>query len=427
MDTQRKQPKYSIIIPSKNGGLYLPSCVDTIIKQEYSNYELIISDDHSTDSTVDFIKNLSHPRLRCITPPVGLSMAEHWEWALGFASGEWLIFVGQDDGLQPYFFMLAEKLTAIAKRKNIRTIMSARAYYFWPGCQDYYGNTAIAYSAENRITTHNCLKEVFLTILGMQAYFELPEMYTTSLFHNSIINEAKKLQEGELFVTHPQDANLAAIACSLERHYIRSSIPLGWVGSSIKSAGLAVSDGTHGDLLSLKNEYIDNTTRSNLRYNKSIGDFSIGAVSLYFYGALLETTKLRNIILNFLIKSKICKKVVFSVALTEIERSKKNILINRRASFNKCITDNGFSISEIESFSRMQLKSIQIIVNISRIPSKGIKKLGNAILGLLKKPRKIISLNCNVQRHEGSFQNLITAQDIIRRKFNETKILKYLR
>ena len=144
------KPKYSIIIPTYNGNSYLPTCVETIINQNYTNYELIISDDNSTDGTRKYLKKLSHQNIKVIYPSQALSMTEHWEWALSHAKGEWQIFVGQDDGLQSYFFQLADKLTTIAKEKNIRTIASTRAYFFWKGCEHVYGENAVAYDAENR-------------------------------------------------------------------------------------------------------------------------------------------------------------------------------------------------------------------------------------------------------------------------------------
>ena len=50
--------KYSIIIPVHNGLKYLPTCIETIINQDYDNYELIISDDNSTDGTKEFLNSL---------------------------------------------------------------------------------------------------------------------------------------------------------------------------------------------------------------------------------------------------------------------------------------------------------------------------------------------------------------------------------
>ena len=138
MTTQKA--RYSILIPSRNGGKYLPTCVQSIIEQHYDNYELVISDDHSDDGTKEYLATLKHKNIRVVEPPQHLSMAEHWEWVLAHATGEWMIFVGQDDGLQPYFFTLADKLTRLADKKNIRAVMSRRAYFFWNGCDALFGD-----------------------------------------------------------------------------------------------------------------------------------------------------------------------------------------------------------------------------------------------------------------------------------------------
>ena len=112
--------KYSVLLPAYNGGKYLPTCVETIISQDFSDYELIVSDDHSTDNTKEYLSTLNHPNVKIVYPAESMSMAEHWEWVLSQACGEWIMFVGQDDGLQPYFFKLAERLTAYANQKKIR-------------------------------------------------------------------------------------------------------------------------------------------------------------------------------------------------------------------------------------------------------------------------------------------------------------------
>ena len=190
-----QNPKYSIIIPCRNGGKYLPHCVKTIINQEYDNYELILSDDHSTDGTNAYLSAIIHPNVTVIQPPEGLSMTEHWEWALSHARGEWLMFVGQDDGLQSYFFRLADRLTEIAHKANMRTIMSERAYFFWKDCEFVHGDIAVGYHARNAVKIHNCRYYAMKTLLGLQSYFDLAGMYTTSLFHRDIIYEAKRKQQ----------------------------------------------------------------------------------------------------------------------------------------------------------------------------------------------------------------------------------------
>ena len=66
--------KISIIMPVYNKEKYLKNTIDSILKQEYKNFELIIVDDGSTDSTKDVIKgyideNLCKEKIKfyCIT------------------------------------------------------------------------------------------------------------------------------------------------------------------------------------------------------------------------------------------------------------------------------------------------------------------------------------------------------------------------
>jgi len=308
-----KQIKYSIIIPVHNGVKYLPTCVETIINQEYSNYELIISDDHSTDGTDLYLNDFLHPNVRIIYPEKRMSMVEHFEWSLNQAYGDWIIFVGADDGLQSYFFTLADQLTQIADKKKIRAIMSERAYFFWPGCESVYGKIAVSFNAIKSVRILNCKFQSLLTLLGFQTYFELPEMYTTSLFKRSLIEEAKQKQNGNLFCTIPPDANLGAIACSLEHKYLKSLIPLGWIGTSPETVVISME--------SVSNSKVNPNPK--IEYHKLSGDFALRSCSIYYWNALLKTKTLRKRYINIILLSKIFRTFMFAGVLAEIKLSSK--------------------------------------------------------------------------------------------------------
>jgi len=51
-----KEPLVSVLIPSYNSGKYLDDSVGSILDQSYSNWELIISDDCSTDDSFQIAK-----------------------------------------------------------------------------------------------------------------------------------------------------------------------------------------------------------------------------------------------------------------------------------------------------------------------------------------------------------------------------------
>jgi glycosyltransferase involved in cell wall biosynthesis len=324
--------KYSIIIPVHNSIKYLPTCVNSVVHQGYDDYELIISDDSSTDGTREFIESIEYGNIKIVYTEKRLSVIEHFERAFKVATGEWTIFLGADDGLQAYFFELADTLTAIADEYNIRTIMSKRAYYFWRGgCESLYGKLAISYSARKEFKILDTKKETLKALLSLQTYFELPEMYTTSIFKRSVLLEAMSLQEGRVFSTIPPDANLGAIAMSLEKKYLKSFIPLGWVGTS--------SNRTVSGLILPENGVLED----GIEYYKTSGHYHIGACALYFWNALLRTNKLRDSKTNKKFSSKILKVFMFSGVLSEIRRTNDSHTAMRLLYFNNLLKTNNIN------------------------------------------------------------------------------------
>ena len=121
-------PKVSICVPTYNGEKYLPDCLESIISQTFSDFELLIIDDCSNDNTVNIIQNYAEKdrRIRLIQNRQNLGLIGNWNRCLENAYGEWIKFVFQDDMIAPN--CLAAMLQA--SRNNVPIIFSQRELLF---------------------------------------------------------------------------------------------------------------------------------------------------------------------------------------------------------------------------------------------------------------------------------------------------------
>lgn len=102
------QPKISVCIPARNEEKNIANLLESIIIQDYSSFEILVLDDHSTDRTNTIVTDLrhDHPDLIQIFP--GKPKPDHWlgkPWAchqLGNkATGELLLYLDADTILEP--------------------------------------------------------------------------------------------------------------------------------------------------------------------------------------------------------------------------------------------------------------------------------------------------------------------------------------
>lgn len=103
-----KKNKISVIIPVYNVANYLEKCVNSIIRQDYKNLQIILVDDGSTDNSGNICDNLSKKddRIIVITKPNGgLSSARNA--GMKIANGEYISFIDSDDFINTQTYSLA--------------------------------------------------------------------------------------------------------------------------------------------------------------------------------------------------------------------------------------------------------------------------------------------------------------------------------
>ena len=91
-------PAISIIMPNFNGERFIAQAVKSVLGQTFTNWELIIIDDFSTDSSAEIItKFLCDPRIRLIKNPYNQGVAAARNIGIKHAEGQYISFLDSDD------------------------------------------------------------------------------------------------------------------------------------------------------------------------------------------------------------------------------------------------------------------------------------------------------------------------------------------
>lgn len=91
----------SIGIPTINRSELALRAIRSVLAQTYRDIELIVSDDASTDDTVERIREIDDPRLIVFVQKQRLGLVGNFDFCLRHASGEFFLLLGDDDVLLP--------------------------------------------------------------------------------------------------------------------------------------------------------------------------------------------------------------------------------------------------------------------------------------------------------------------------------------
>ena len=95
-------PDFSIIISAWNDARWLPSCIEAIVKQTHTDFEVLIADDCSTDDTAEILRTISDPRFRIVFHTgARTGFVDTLNKLAGMARGRYIKLLCPDDPLLP--------------------------------------------------------------------------------------------------------------------------------------------------------------------------------------------------------------------------------------------------------------------------------------------------------------------------------------
>jgi glycosyltransferase involved in cell wall biosynthesis len=98
--------RLSIGVPAYNQGKFLRATLESLLNQDVLFHEIVVSDNHSTDSTAAVIAavQVEHPgRIRMVMPPQHLAMGQNWNFTISQLTGDWISLLSSDDLALPNF------------------------------------------------------------------------------------------------------------------------------------------------------------------------------------------------------------------------------------------------------------------------------------------------------------------------------------
>lgn len=129
------RPRFSIVVPTRQRPHTLPHTLATILNQDHDSFEVIVADNASSPETRAVVEAIDSPKIRYVRSDSPLTMAANWMRGLAATRGEWITYLGDDDGLMPSALRDVE---AIITAHAIDSVRHFLGIYTWP-CADATG------------------------------------------------------------------------------------------------------------------------------------------------------------------------------------------------------------------------------------------------------------------------------------------------
>jgi glycosyltransferase involved in cell wall biosynthesis len=161
-------PSVSICVPTYNGEKYIQECLDSILTQTFTDFEVLIVDDQSSDNTLNIAREYSEKdqRIKVIQNEKNLGLVGNWNRCVELANGEWIKFVFQDDLIAPECLerMLTEGIV-----HNSAIVCCQRDFLFETG-------------------TNDVTQKYYLDHLGMKHIFAEATKISAEAFCKAVLN-----------------------------------------------------------------------------------------------------------------------------------------------------------------------------------------------------------------------------------------------
>jgi glycosyltransferase involved in cell wall biosynthesis len=222
------------VIPTRERADTLKYALRTCLDQQFDDYEIIVSDNFSSPATKAVVDAVESPKVRYVRTAEPVAMSNNWEFGVSHARGEYVIVIGDDDGLLPHAL---RELDRLARESGSKVIQWTPAYYTWPtvampGQGDYLRVPLTCVTRER----HG--DEVIREVAGFRAFYsDLPMLYNAAV-HRGVLDELRR-RTGRVFPHHIPDVYSGFAVAHVAHRFLSISAPMSISGQSGASNGIA--------------------------------------------------------------------------------------------------------------------------------------------------------------------------------------------
>jgi glycosyltransferase involved in cell wall biosynthesis len=127
--------KFSVLIPTRNRLMYLPFAVESVLRQDYADWEIIVYDNCSDEDLGGYVRSLNDPRVLYFRTDHFVSATENWNNAIERSTGDYVVMIGDDDILMRGYFTSLLKLLGDFPDPDL--IYTGALLYAYPGVMPF--------------------------------------------------------------------------------------------------------------------------------------------------------------------------------------------------------------------------------------------------------------------------------------------------
>ena len=151
-------PEVSIITPCYNSAKFLEETIQSVLNQSFTDWEWLITDDYSSDESVEIITKINDPRVILTVSEKNGGAGHARNLSLEKATGKYITFLDADDYWEPKF--LEEMVTFMKTEK------AELAYSNYARCDENLVPKIADFKADKEVSFHNLLKTCRLSLLS---------------------------------------------------------------------------------------------------------------------------------------------------------------------------------------------------------------------------------------------------------------------